>query len=107
LYILKYEYTNIASARVIMNAAHAHKASILKALAHPIRYCIVEGLSGGDGEQNVGTMVQCTGISQPTVSQHLSILKAAGVIECKREGNQMLYSVCSEEARKLVASLRD
>jgi DNA-binding transcriptional ArsR family regulator len=87
-----------------MNAAHKHKAEILKALGHPIRYCIVEGLAGG--EQNVATMVECTGVPQPTVSQHLNILKAAGILECERAGNQMHYSVCSAEARKIVTALK-
>lgn len=62
-----------------MNKAHKQKADLLKALGHPIRFCIVEGLVSG--EQNVATMVDCTGVPQPTVSQHLNILKAAGILE--------------------------
>lgn len=87
-----------------MNAAHKHKAEILKALAHPIRYCIVEGLL--QGGQNVAKMVDCTGVPQPTVSQHLNILKAAGIIEGHRAGNQIYYSVISEEAKVLIEALR-
>lgn len=87
-----------------MNSVHKQKAEILKALGHPIRYCIVEGLLAG--EQNVGTMVECTGVPQPTVSQHLNILKSAKIIEGQRVGNQIHYSVCSKEARKIVAALK-
>ena len=87
-----------------MNMAHKKKSGILKALAHPVRYCIVEGLLAG--ERNVATMVECTGVPQPTVSQHLNILRAAGIIQGQREGNQILYSVCSGEARKIVQALR-
>lgn len=87
-----------------MNATHRQKAEILKALGHPVRFCIVEGLVSG--EQNVGMMVNCTGVAQPTVSQHLNILKAAGVLEGHREGNQMRYSVCSDEARKIILALK-
>jgi DNA-binding transcriptional ArsR family regulator len=86
-----------------MNKSHREKAELLKALGHPIRYCIVEGLVSG--ERNVATMVECTGVPQPTVSQHLNILKAAGVIQAQREGNQMKYSVCSEKARKVVQTI--
>jgi len=86
-----------------MNQGHIKKAEILKALGHPVRYCIVEGLLAG--EQNVAKMVDCTGVPQPTVSQHLNILKAAGILEGHREGNQMLYSVCSKEARKIIMAL--
>ena len=87
-----------------MRKEHAGKAALLKALGHPIRFCIVEGLLGG--QQNVAAMVDCTGIPQPTVSQHLTILKAAGVIRAQREANQMLYTVCSEEAKKIVMALK-
>jgi DNA-binding transcriptional ArsR family regulator len=87
-----------------MNTAHQHKAGILKALGHPIRFCIVEGLLAGD--QNVATMTHCTNVPQPTVSQHLNILKAAGILEAKRAGNEMRYSVCSNEARKIVLALK-
>ncbi|MDD5675803.1 MAG: metalloregulator ArsR/SmtB family transcription factor [Chitinivibrionales bacterium] len=87
-----------------MNAAHKHKANILKALGHPIRFCIVEGLLAG--EQNVGTMTHCTSVPQPTVSQHLNVLKAAGILKAERIGNEMHYSVCSAEARKIAAALK-
>jgi len=87
-----------------MNASHKHKSEILKALGHPIRFCIVEGLLGG--EQNVAHMVECTGVPQPTVSQHLNILKAAGIIAGQRSGNQILYSVVNAEAKKIILSLK-
>jgi DNA-binding transcriptional ArsR family regulator len=87
-----------------MNAKHKHKAELLKALGHPIRFCIVEGLLGG--EQNVATMVECTRVPQPTVSQHLNILKSAGIIAGERIGNQMHYTVCNEEVRKIVRAMQ-
>lgn len=86
-----------------MNLEHKHKSEILKALGHPIRFCIVEGLMPGG--QNVLTMVDCTGVPQPTVSQHLNILKAARIIEGERIGNQVHYTVISEEARKIITAL--
>jgi ArsR family transcriptional regulator len=87
-----------------MKIEHNKKAAILKALAHPIRFCIVEGLL--QGEQNVSTMVDCTGVPQPTVSQHLNILKSAGIINFRRDGNHLEYSVCSDEALKIVKALK-
>ena len=50
------------------------KAEILKALAHPIRLCIVKGLI--EKKCNVNFMKDCLGASQSNVSQHLSKLKA-------------------------------
>jgi len=87
-----------------MNIQHKHKADLLKALGHPIRFCIVEGLV--NGEQNVATMVDCTGVPQPTVSQHLNILKAAGILKGIRCGNQMHYSVRDDEAIKIIEALK-
>ena len=87
-----------------MNASHSRKSAIFKALGHPIRYCIVERLVSG--EENVGTMVNCTGVPQPTVSQHLNILKAAGIIEGVRVGNQIHYEVINDEAKKIVRLLK-
>lgn len=86
-----------------MNQAHTIKADILKALGHPVRFCIVEGLLAG--EQNVAKMVACTGVPQPTVSQHLNILKAAGILKGHRDGNQMLYSVCNKEISEIIMAL--
>ena len=51
------------------------KAELLKALAHPIRLCIVKGLI--EDKRNVNNMKDCLGASQSNVSQHLSKLKAA------------------------------
>jgi ArsR family transcriptional regulator len=87
-----------------MNQEHKQKADLLKAMGHPIRYCIVEGLA--NGEQNVATMVDCTGVPQPTVSQHLNILKAAGILEGLRCGNKVHYSVIDPKAKKIVQALK-
>jgi DNA-binding transcriptional ArsR family regulator len=87
-----------------MNIQHKHKADLLKALGHPIRFCIVEGLV--NGEQNVATMVECTGVPQPTVSQHLNILKAAGILKGVRCGNQIHYSVVNNEVKKILVALK-
>ena len=87
-----------------MKPAHKQKAEILKALGHPIRYCIVEGLLSG--ERNVATLVNCMGVPQPTVSQHLHILKAAGILEGHRIGNEVHYSVCNPEVVKIISALK-
>lgn len=83
---------------------HKKKADLLKALGHPIRFCIVEGLI--QQESNVNQMVACIGIPQPTVSQHLNILKAAGIIEGRRDGAQIIYSVSDPTARDVVNALK-
>lgn len=79
-------------------------AEIFKALAHPIRLRIVCGLSKKD-ECNVSKMVEALGVAQPTVSQHLNILKNAGIITGYKNGTQICYRVTSDEARKIVDSM--
>lgn len=79
-------------------------AEIFKALAHPIRLKIVCGLAKKD-ECNVSLMVEKLGVSQPTVSQHLNILKNAGIITGYKKGTQVCYKVTDEIAKKIVGVL--
>ena len=87
-----------------MNKQHVQKAQICKALGHPIRFCIVEGLLGG--ERNVAEITGCLGIAQPTVSQHLNILKTAGVVEGVRDGNQIRYAVVHNGVKAIIEAMK-
>lgn len=79
-------------------------AEIFKALAHPLRLQIVCGLSRKD-ECNVSIMVEKLGVPQPTVSQHLNVLKNAGIITGYKKGTQVCYKVTSDVARRIVEAL--
>lgn len=81
-------------------------AEMLKVLAHPMRLCIVKGLIENGG-CNVSHMQDCLGIPQSTVSQHLQKLKTAGIIEGKRNGLEINYTVCDEKVINLVNTLFD
>mgnify|MGYP001788206388 CR=1 FL=1 len=76
------------------------KAEKLKALAHPQRLCIVKGLI--ENQCNVTKIQECLGIPQSTVSQHLAKLKSAGIIDGKRNGLEICYSVVDQEVIELV-----
>lgn len=80
------------------------KSEVLKALAHPVRLCIVQGLMTREGI-NVSQMQSCLDMPQSTLSQHLARLRAAGIIRGKRQGLEIHYSVISEDAKKVVTSL--
>lgn len=86
-----------------MKKTHVTKAAVLKALGHPIRYCLVSNLLRKS--QNVATMVACSGVEQPVVSQHLKILKTAGILRGVRVGNEVHYSVENPLARAIVQAL--
>ncbi len=83
---------------------YIEKANILKAIAHPQRLCIVKTLCERD-HVTVTDMQDCLNEAQPTVSQHLAKLKAAGIITGKREGTNIFYSMHDEETRKLITEI--
>lgn len=85
-------------------AVYDEKAHLLKALAHPVRLCIVRGLLQDRG-CNVTKMYSCLDIPQSTVSQHLAKLKAAGIVEGVRDGVEVHYYVISDDARKIITTL--
>ncbi|MDD5709165.1 MAG: metalloregulator ArsR/SmtB family transcription factor [Candidatus Marinimicrobia bacterium] len=70
----------------------AKKAEILKAIAHPVRLCILRGLAR-EGNSNVSNMQTCLDIPQATISQHLAKMKAVGIIKGKHKGTQVIYTL--------------
>lgn len=76
------------------------EAEICKVLGHPVRLKIVAGLCSQ--ECNVKHIWECLGLPQATVSQHLALLKNKGIIEGKREGVEVHYSVINPLAKKLI-----
>ncbi len=78
--------------------------NIFKALACETRFKIVLGLLEKK-ECNVNLMAEKLGLAQPNVSQHLSILKNAGIIEGFRKGTQICYRVINEKTEKIIKAL--
>lgn len=76
-------------------------AEMLKVLAHPVRLCIVKGLLE-KGQCNVSYMQDCLEAPQSTISQHLQKLRSAGIIEGKRNGLEIYYSVCNNKVSSLI-----
>ena len=84
------------------------KAEIIQAAAHPIRLAIIEFLV--DGEQCVCDIADFVDAQRSNVSRHLSVMLKAGVVESRKDGLKMMYSLktpciikflgCVEEALK-------
>jgi len=72
-------------------ARNKARAKILKALAHPSRIFIVEKIK--DKPYCVYELAELIGIDQSTTSKHLSILKNTGIIEDKKKGTTVYYSL--------------
>ena len=79
-------------------------AFLFKALAHPVRVQIVAGLMQKD-ECHVNKMVEKMGLPQPVISQHLTVLKAAGIIIGCRKGNLICYKLVNEEVRGMLQGI--
>ena len=73
---------------------------MLKALGHPARLQIVEGLI--KDECNVSQIQKSLGLPQSTISQHLRILKNAGIIKGRREGTKVCYRVAYEWVKEII-----
>lgn len=76
-------------------------ADIFKALSCKTRLDIVMWLIQMK-ESNVNAIAEILNIPQPNVSQHLTILKNAGIIEGYRRGTQICYKVVNEQIEKVI-----
>ncbi len=67
------------------------RARIIKAMAHPTRLFLVDQLS--QRERCVCELTEMVGADISTVSKHLSLLKAAGIVTDEKRGTQVFYSL--------------
>jgi len=65
------------------------RSRVFKALGHPARLAIVDELAGG--ERCVCELLELSKLSGPTVSQHLLVLKNAGIIADDKRGKKIFY----------------
>ncbi len=79
-------------------------SELLKALAHPVRLCIVKGLLDA-GSSNVSNMQNCLDMPQSTISQHVSKLKSAGIIKGERNGLEIIYCVSNDKVKDIIKAL--
>src|SRR5512145_436618 len=73
------------------NEVFKAQARVLKALANESRLKIVDRLS--KGEASVGELTELVGSDQSTVSKHLAVLRAHDIVEDRREGNVVYYTL--------------
>ena len=79
-----------------MQLAATKASRLLKALANPDRLLLLCQLT--QGEHCVGEMEALVGVLQPTLSQQLGVLRQEGLVNTRREGKQIFYSIASEDA---------
>ena len=76
---------------------------LLKVLANQDRLLLLCQMSQGD--YCVSELEERTGIRQPTLSQQLTVLREEEVVNSRREGKQIFYSIASGEAMAVMKLL--
>ncbi len=81
-------------------------AAISRALADAKRLCVLEALS--EGERSVSDLSREASCQVPNMSQHLAVLRSAGLVESRRDGSTVYYRLTDPrilEAYRLIKSV--
>jgi ArsR family transcriptional regulator len=87
-----------------MDEVYRLQVEILKTLANVRRLEIVHLLA--DGPREVSRLAEEMGISQPNVSQHLAVMRSAGVVEAERDGREVRYRLADPEIIEACQTMR-
>lgn len=80
------------------------QAEVLKTLASPRRLEILHRLSEGPCE--VGRLAEELGVAQPNVSQHLAVLRTAGLVDAERTGREVRYRLTDPDVMVACSVMR-
>jgi ArsR family transcriptional regulator, virulence genes transcriptional regulator len=86
-----------------MHAAAGEACELLKALANPHRLMLICQLT--ERERSVGELAGILQLRDSTVSQHLALLRRDGLVDTRRDGQTIWYSIASAPARELLDTL--
>ena len=87
-----------------MEEIYELQANVLRMLAHPRRLEMLHVLA--DGPIEVGRLAARVRLSQPNVSQHLALLRSAGLVELDRNGREVRYQLSDHEVMTACSILR-
>ena len=80
-------------------------AAIGRALADPKRLCVLESLASG--ELSVGDLSSLVGCQIPNMSQHLAVLRSAGLVSTRREGSTVFYRLADPRVLEAYRLIQD
>ena len=83
---------------------YEHFAKVAKSMASPSRLELLEALA--QGERSVEGLANATGIPVANTSHHLQILRDSGVVQSRKEGLQVIYSLNDSEIPNILSGLR-
>jgi len=75
-------------------------AEYLRGLSHPTRIAIIKSLL--KGSKCVNNLKELLNVSQPNISQHLAILKSAGIVNCTQDGQKKCYSLNDRQYLEMI-----
>jgi ArsR family transcriptional regulator, virulence genes transcriptional regulator len=79
-------------------------AAIAKALSDAKRLCVVERLA--EGERSVSDLSRDVGCQVPNMSQHLAVLRSAGIVASRREGSTVFYRLADPQVLEVYRLLQ-
>ncbi len=91
---------------LITEEERARSAAVARALGDPKRLCVLESLASG--EVSVGDLAIRVSCQVPNMSQHLAVLRSAGLVTARRDGNTVYYRLSDPrvlEACQLLMSI--
>ena len=80
------------------------KAEFFKTLGHPARIRILELLA--EGERSVAELMPQLGLESSHLSQQLAVLRKAGMVVARKQGNSVIYSMASQDVAELLLLAR-
>jgi len=83
----------------------ARYASVGRALADPKRLCVLESLA--IGELSVTELSERVGCQVPNMSQHLAVLRNAGLVTSRRDGNTIFYRLADPRVLEAYRLIQD
>ncbi|MGZ0145995.1 ArsR/SmtB family transcription factor [Kribbella sp. WER1] len=89
------------STSALDEARAAEGASVFKALADPVRLRLFSMITSAAGEICVCDLTPQFEVSGPTISHHLKVLRAAGLVDCERRGTWVYYRPVPEKLRSI------
>ena len=89
------------SSQMMENAERT--TQFLKSLSHPSRLVILCRLA--EGGSSVGELEEMLGVPQAAVSKQLARLREDGLVDCRRSGRSIVYSLADDRTRRVIKAL--
>jgi DNA-binding transcriptional ArsR family regulator len=89
---------------VVSEPLYKLKAEFFKTLGHPARIRILELLAAAD--RPVAELLPEVGLESSNLSQQLGVLRRAGVVDARKDGNTVIYSIASPDIAELLTVAR-